>query len=225
MPFAYLAREREFYGRSFNVDDRVLIPRPETEHLVETTGTLNPAPQRILDLGTGSGCIAISLALEHPSTTVVAADISVSALAVAQGNARKHDLQEPRFSLVASDLNHGLDITAFDTIVSNPPYIADSDALPDTVAKFEPHSALFAGTDGLAFYQRLLGPNTPLVRAQRIVLEVGAGQRAAIEAIAEPLFEGLAVRFRSCRLGSRPQLRATLGCNCPDTSEWPLVRV
>ncbi len=188
VPFAYLASHREFYGRVFTVDHRVLIPRPETEHLIDVVKALKPPPRRILDLGTGSGCIATTLALEHPQSTIVAADISIAALAVAQVNTLAHGLRAPRVQLVAADLYQGLNVADFDTVVSNPPYISTDDDLPATVADFEPHQALFAGGDGLAFYRRLLGPETPFLRDQRVILELGANQRAAVEDIAQERF-------------------------------------
>ncbi|HVR07812.1 MAG TPA: peptide chain release factor N(5)-glutamine methyltransferase, partial [Thermoanaerobaculia bacterium] len=142
-PVAYLLGGREFYGRRFAVDQRVLIPRPETEHVVEAALALAlPAAPRILDVGTGSGCLAVTLALELRGATVTAADLSPGALAVAAGNARRHGVAG-RVAAVASDLTVAFDLGGFDLVVSNPPYVdpADAPGLSPEVCKFEPHLA------------------------------------------------------------------------------------
>ncbi|HJX29902.1 MAG TPA: peptide chain release factor N(5)-glutamine methyltransferase, partial [Thermoanaerobaculia bacterium] len=127
-PVAYLFGEREFYGRPFQVDNRVLIPRPETEHLIEEAlaETLPPGPL-ILDIGTGTGILAVTLALEIPGARVVATDLSAGALAVAAHNARRLGAAD-RVFLVRTDLAAGLDLSRFDLVVSNPPYIDPADA-------------------------------------------------------------------------------------------------
>lgn len=187
-PFAYLAGHQEFYGRDFSVDERVLIPRPETEHLVEAVLGLDPQPQHILDIGTGSGCIAITLALELADARITATDVSIDAIRVARANASQLRVRPDALSLVALDLTQGLDVTAFDTVVSNPPYIARGSELPTTVADFEPHRALFAGDSGLEYYAHMVGPDTPFVTGQRILFELGAEQRAAVEQLAGSRF-------------------------------------
>ena len=121
-PFAYLFGEREFFGRPFAVDSRVLIPRPETEHLVEAVLALDlPDQPRLLDIGTGSGCIAVTLALELPRARVVATDLSLGALSVAAQNVRRHGVED-RVSLLRCDLCSALEISTFDAVASNPPY-------------------------------------------------------------------------------------------------------
>jgi len=184
-PFAYLAGEREFFGRPFRVDPRVLIPRPETEHLVEAVLAL-PRPQRPrwLDLGTGSGAIAVTLALECPAARVVATDLSLGALAVARGNAR--DLAAPvRFA--GADLCDGLAIDAFDVVASNPPYVALAQAasLPPDVRDYEPEMALYGGPDGSAVLARLLALGPRLRSGAFLVLEIGFGQADRITSDAE----------------------------------------
>ena len=148
-PIAYLVGTREFYGRPFQVTPDVLIPRPDTELLVELALARIPLdqPVDVLDLGTGSGCIAITLALERPLTRVTAVDRSESALVIAHGNAER---LHARVELLASNWFEALDKRQFDMIVSNPPYIARSDPhLSRGDVRFEPFAALAAGPDGL----------------------------------------------------------------------------
>jgi release factor glutamine methyltransferase len=158
-PVAYICGRREFYGRDFVVGPAVLIPRPETEHLVEAAlgwlaeqGIVAP---RIADVGTGSGALAVTLAAELPQAQVVAGDISVAALAVAQVNAERHAVAE-RVEFIESDLLTDM-AGRFDIIVSNPPYVGlnERDSLPADVVNSEPSVALFAGDDGLALIERL----------------------------------------------------------------------
>ncbi|MEA2559000.1 MAG: release factor glutamine methyltransferase [Acidobacteriota bacterium] len=193
-PVAYLLGEREFYGRPFAVDPRVLIPRPETEHVVEEALAI-PLPERpwILDVGTGSGILPVTLALEIPGALTVGTDISPGALAVASGNARRHGVAD-RVRFLGADLAHGLDLSRFDLVVSNPPYIdpGDAPALSPEVVGFEPHVALFApgfgnGGDGgdsvLARLFALLGSGVrPGIRA---IVEIGFGQIEAARRHAE----------------------------------------
>lgn len=184
-PVAYLFGEREFYGRPFYVDSRVLIPRPETEHAVEAALAL-PLPARplVLDVGTGSGCLAVTLAAEVPGARAVASDLSPGALAVAAGNARRNGVGDRVFP-VASDLAAALSLARFDLVVSNPPYVDPADArrLSPEVRNFEPHLALFSPGSGDSTLARLfaacgrrdggLGPGTHLV------VEIGDGQLPA----------------------------------------------
>ncbi|HEX2253410.1 MAG TPA: peptide chain release factor N(5)-glutamine methyltransferase [Thermoanaerobaculia bacterium] len=190
-PVAYLFGEREFYGRPFRVDRRVLIPRPETEHLVEAAlGLALPAAPRILDVGTGSGILAVTLALEIPAARVVATDLSPGAVAVAAGNARRHGVGG-RVRLVAADLVAGLELAGFDLVVSNPPYIAPAEAaeLSPEITGWEPHLALFASDHGLAVVRRLLAAAAALRPGAEVLLEIGRGQAAELEraASASPL--------------------------------------
>jgi release factor glutamine methyltransferase len=186
---AYITGRREFYGREFRVTPDVLIPRPETESIIEAAHDLladpgAPPTPDILDVGTGSGCLAVTLALEHPSAHIVATDVSAAALAVAADNARAHGV-EPRIAFMHAELTGALD-RAVDLIVSNPPYVSEGDyaTLEPDVRDYEPRTALVGGPDGLAVI-RLLAPAA--ARALRaggaLVLEVGQGQDSRVEAL------------------------------------------
>jgi release factor glutamine methyltransferase len=175
-PVAYLFGEREFFGRTFQVDRRVLIPRPETEHVIEEAlaAPLPPAPW-ILDIGAGSGILAITLALEIPGSRVVATDLSPGALAVTTANARRLGA---RVDLLGADLARGLDLHRFDLVVSNPPYIDRGDAptLSPEVYGFEPHPALFAPGSGDSILARLFTELRGLRSGVQLLLEIGYGQ-------------------------------------------------
>ncbi len=146
-PVAYIVGEREFYGHTYTVSPAVLIPRPESELLVELV--LQRKPGSVLDLGTGSGCIAISIALAQPAAHVTAIDQSAAALEVARANAMQ--LHAPNVTLRASHWFNQLPEQRFEAIVSNPPYVAAGDAhLAQGDLRFEPVAALTAGADGLA---------------------------------------------------------------------------
>ncbi|EAQ79833.1 peptide chain release factor N(5)-glutamine methyltransferase [Blastopirellula marina] len=163
MPVAYLLGRREFYSRDFRVTPDVLIPRPETEHLViaaldRLRETAKTETARICDVGAGSGCIAITLAKDLPKLQVTAIDISAAALQVAQQNAEEHGVAE-QIKFVKSDLLTALPENAvFDLIVSNPPYIGlvEKPSLPKDVLQYEPHVALFSGEDGLDAIRELV---------------------------------------------------------------------
>jgi release factor glutamine methyltransferase len=149
-PVSYITGLREFYGLALRVTPEVLIPRPETERLVELAFERLPlgAPARVLELGTGSGAIAIALASERPGLGIVATDVSEAALAVARRNARDHGAD---IDFVLSDWFAALGTEQFDLIVSNPPYVAAGDAhLEQGDVRFEPRLALIGGEDGLA---------------------------------------------------------------------------
>jgi release factor glutamine methyltransferase len=162
----------------------VLIPRPETEHLVEAALAIRPAPGYILDVGTGSGILAITLALELPDAGIMATDISSAALAVAQQNARALGADHVRF--VVSDLFDGIRDERFDCIVSNPPYVATGEVLEAQVRDYEPATALFAGEDGLAMYRRLIPAAFEHLEAGgHLLLEIGHGQRDALRELLE----------------------------------------
>lgn len=181
-PTAYLFGEREFYGRTFQVDPRVLIPRPETEHLVEAA-LETPLPDRpwILDVGSGSGILPVTLALEIPGARMVATDVSPGALAVTSLNARRFGVRDRVFP-VGADLTRGLDLGRFDLVVSNPPYIDWSDAptLSPEVYNFEPHVALFAPGSGDSLYARLFLETGELRSGIRLLVEIGFGQLDAV---------------------------------------------
>lgn len=192
-PIAYLVEHKEFYSRSFFVDPRVLIPRPETEELVEhALGFLQSKSTenlltRVLDIGCGSGAIAISLALENPILEVTATDISVDALWVAQFNANELGAKNVRF--IQSDLFSGLlnqsPSLAFDLICSNPPYIEQGDThLAQGDLRFEPALALTDGGDGLHFYREIARHSHSLLRAGGgVLVEHGYNQQEAVIAI------------------------------------------
>lgn len=175
-PSAYLLGRREFYGREFLVDPRVLVPRPETEHLVEAVLALDlPADARLLDVGTGSGCIAVTLALELPEAQVVATDLSTDALDVARHNACRLNAAV-RF--LCADLTAPLRLDAFDVVASNPPYVAHEAAagMSREVTEHEPHLALFAPTRGTSVLERLLDAATELRPGATLLLELGSDQ-------------------------------------------------
>lgn len=185
-PAAYLVGRREFFGREFEVSPAVLIPRPETELLVELgiakVGADSAAT--ILDLGTGSGCIAITLALEMPLARVTAVDASEPALRVARDNAEKHVAS---LRLLQSDWFGALSGERFDLIVANPPYIADAD--PHLAAgdlRHEPQSALSSGADGLEAIRRIVADAPEHLKAGgQLLLEHGYDQAATVRELLE----------------------------------------
>ncbi len=181
-PVAYLFGGKEFYGRPFSVDSRVLIPRPETEHLIARCLDLQlPQVPRILDLGTGSGCIAITLALELPGARVVAADLSLAALQVAQANCRRHQVSD-RVRLVQADLTHPLSLDKFDLVVSNPPYVNPEEAAQlSPELNFEPRLALFAPENGRGVLRQLLAQARRLAPGKHLVFEIGYDQSEWLE--------------------------------------------
>jgi release factor glutamine methyltransferase len=172
-PVAYLVGRREFRWTSLAVDGRVLIPRPETEHLVEAALVLPPGA-RVVDVGTGSGAVALALASERPDLRVLAVDVSAAALAVARENAARLGLT---VSFAGGDLLEGV-AGPIDAVVSNPPYVRDDEELPRDVAAFEPSLALRAGPDGLDVIRRLVP--AAAARAPFLALEMGAGQAGAV---------------------------------------------
>lgn len=180
-PLAYILGYREFYTRRFRVDSNVLIPRQETEVLVETALALPSDQLRVLDIGTGSGCIAISLKLERPNWEVWATDISSSALQVARENAETLGAD---ISFRHSDLLEQLAGEKFDLIVSNPPYIGRNEVIPREVREHEPDSALFADDNGLALYQRLVATVKDfLIPGGGVILEIGQDQGRTVSAL------------------------------------------
>jgi release factor glutamine methyltransferase len=193
-PIQYLRGSQEFFGREFIVSPEVLIPRPETELLVETSLELFarlPAPHQLLDIGTGSGCIAISLLAELTSLFAVATDVSPSALEVARLNARKHKCSD-RIQFLLGDLGEpAIQLgQVFDLVVSNPPYIpfSESHQLAQSAVKYEPEGALFAGETGLEVYARLLSTASPLLGPEGyLVLELGYGQSVDVTVMAQRL--------------------------------------
>jgi release factor glutamine methyltransferase len=169
VPAQYITGHQEFWGIDFIVSSAVLIPRPETEHVIETVLHLRKESHdggrasspgsfpRIVDVGTGSGCIALALAKELPQSEIHATDISSAALEIAHANAARHQL-ENRIHFHQADLLQGLDPGTFDFVVSNPPYVGESeeDQVQLEVRKFEPRNAVFAGPTGLEVIERLI---------------------------------------------------------------------
>ncbi|HCS12466.1 MAG: peptide chain release factor N(5)-glutamine methyltransferase [Zetaproteobacteria bacterium CG06_land_8_20_14_3_00_59_53] len=178
-PVAYITGEKEFWSRPFHVSPDVLIPRPETEHLIEALLTHLPdtrAAHRFCDIGTGSGIIAVTLACEYPNAHVVATDISTAALAVAASNAERHGVAE-RMEFFQGDIFGALkgSMEAFDAIVSNPPYVAEHEmAALEAELGFEPRSALTDGVDGLRYLSELVaGSRARLKQDGLLIVETG----------------------------------------------------
>jgi release factor glutamine methyltransferase len=186
-PIQYITGEAEFYGLPFHVNRDVLIPRPETEHLVETVMALAAefVRPKIVDVGTGSGAIAVALAHALPFAEITATDISADALAVAKANAARNGVAD-RVRFFKGDLLEAVAGEHFDIVISNPPYVPESDrtTLDVEVRDYEPAQALFAGEDGLQIYRRLIpAAFDALVPGGYLALEIGYGQRAGIEAL------------------------------------------
>jgi release factor glutamine methyltransferase len=216
-PIAYLRGEREFYGRNFRVDKRVLVPRPETELLVDValarTRSLSMS-MRALDLCTGSGCVAITLARQRPTAKVHATDVSGDALAVARENA--HRLGASNVAFAPGDLFDAVRALAanprvrrwggppFDLITANPPYIASGEipTLQIDVRAFEPHLALDGGEDGLALVRRIVSDAPELLAPGGVLaMEIGAGQAPAVAALLEARgFTGVEVQRDLARI-------------------------
>ncbi len=178
-PVAYLTGEREFYSLAIKVTPAVLIPRPETELLVEAALELiaADAPVRVLDLATGSGCVAAAIGRHRPRTRVTAADISRDALAVARENAKAHGVE---VEFIESDWFAALADRRFDLIVANPPYVAEGDPhLDEGDLRFEPRNALVAGADGLACIGAIVArADAHLVSGGWLLFEHGFDQAA-----------------------------------------------
>jgi release factor glutamine methyltransferase len=191
-PIQYITGETEFYGLPFRVTPDVLIPRPETEHLVEKVLALaaNFLAPRIVDVGTGSGAIAVALAHKLPHAAVTAIDFSAAALAVAKENAKRNGVA---LRFLEGDLLAPVTEEKFEFVVSNPPYVptADRESLSVEVRDYEPALALFAGDDGLEVYRRLIpAAFDALVPGGYVALEIGCGQSPAItELLARSGFE------------------------------------
>jgi release factor glutamine methyltransferase len=186
-PIQYITGEAEFYGLPFRVTPDVLIPRPETEHLVEkvielAAGFLHP---RIVDVGCGSGAIAIALATHLPHATITAIDLSAPALAIARRNAERNSVSG-RIRFLEGDLLAPVAEERFEIVVSNPPYVPESDraSLAVEVRCHEPALALFAGQDGLAILSRLIpAAFAGLVPGGLVALEIGFGQSPAVRTL------------------------------------------
>jgi release factor glutamine methyltransferase len=183
VPVQHLLGEWDFFGRPFFVDSRALVPRPETELLVETALAEAGGARHVLDLGTGSGILAVTWLLERVESRAVAVDLLADALALARSNAERHGVAE-RLGLVAADWTSGLSsLAAFDLAMSNPPYLALGEAsnLASTVRNHDPAAALFAGADGLEAIRRLLDEvPAHLAPGAPFLFEIGAGQADAV---------------------------------------------
>ena len=198
-PLQHLTGEQEFFGLAFRVTPDVLIPRPETEILVEKALELikshGSSNVRFADIGTGSGCIAISIAREIPSSRGFAVDISFNALNIAQENAKRHGV-EGRIVFARSDLLACFpEKPCLDFVFCNPPYIAmdEYDSLPSEVKNHEPHRALFGGKSGFDIYRRLIPEvSSRLVDGGYLLLELGAGQAQQVRRLVGK--EGLSVQ-------------------------------
>jgi release factor glutamine methyltransferase len=175
VPLQYIVGRQEFYGRYFRVSPAVLIPRPETEHLVEAVLERRPGPgTRILDVGTGSGCIAVTLALEIPGARIFASDISEAAVQVAHENAAALSASVGFVCMDFLDAVTG----QFEFVLSNPPYVRPGDIhrLQREVREHEPHVALFSPADELEVYRRLMaGAERLLIEGGHLMMEVGIG--------------------------------------------------
>ncbi len=212
-PIAYILGCREFYGIEFEVNEHVLIPRPETELLVETALNHLPkaGPSKILDLGTGSGCIAVAIASHAPHCDVLGIDASLEALSVAARNLQRHGLEN--LDLLHSDWYDGLGDLRFDVIVSNPPYVAAGDAyLQQGDLRFEPRLALTPGSDGLEAIERIAeGAPSFLEKNGWLMVEHGHDQAVAVCLVLQK--HGFRDLSTLCDLASIP--RITFGCHTP----------
>ena len=188
-PISYLINRKEFRSLDFYVDERVLIPRPETEFIVDTIlKTNSDTPQRILEIGTGSGVIATTLAVNEPEWEIIATDICQDALDVAKKNRDAHECTD-RISLLHGDLFdpiQELNTSNFNWIVSNPPYVmsCDNNDLSPDVREHEPHIALFAGEDGLSIIRRLISESPSyLDPGGKLIFEIGDTQGNPVRAL------------------------------------------
>ncbi len=192
-PSQYITGHQEFWGLDFIVSPAVLIPRPETEHVIETVLDLlrqmpppGTPPLRLVDVGTGSGCIALALAHELPRAEVHAVDVSPAALEIARANAVRLELAD-RVRFYASDLLAAVPrAPAFDFVVSNPPYVGEAapEKVQREVREFEPRVAVFAGEQGLEVYERLIPQAREVLKPGGwLVLEIGFSMEAAVRAL------------------------------------------
>lgn len=191
-PLAYILGEWEFFSMAFEIKPPVLVPRPETEHLVEVVlEAIGDGAARVLDLGTGSGCVAVAIARNAPNCTLAATDIRSEFLELAHRNAEGHGVAG-RIKFYEGDLFEALapEDAPFDAICSNPPYVAESDwtSLPPVITRYEDSCALLAGPDGLDVIRSLTGEaQAYLVPGGILAFEIGMGQ---FEAVRELLRDG-----------------------------------
>lgn len=206
-PVAYILGEQEFYGHTFQVTNDVLIPRGDSETLIDAALQIAADSRRILDLGTGSGALIITLLLELSDAHGVATDRSGAALEVARGNARSHQISEERAGFVECDWKEpgwSAEFGTFDLIICNPPYVENDADLGPNVRDFEPHGALFAGPEGLNDYRILIPQIRALLSEGGVaIFEIGAAQSDAVSAIAQASGFTTETRFD---LAGRPRL-------------------
>ena len=190
-PISYLTNSKEFMSLDFYVDERVLIPRPETEFIVETILKMNSdSSQCVLEIGTGSGIIATALAVNKPEWDIIATDICKDALAVAEINKKAHDCNE-QITLLHGDLFapiKPLEPSRYNWVVSNPPYIMSNehDSLSPDVREYEPHIALFAGEDGLSIIRTLIAEAPDYLQPDgKLIFEIGDTQKEPVKALLE----------------------------------------
>lgn len=197
-PVAQIVGVREFWERDFEVTSDVLVPRPETEIIVEEALAFcrSHRCETVIDVGTGSGCLAVTIACERPGVRVIATDASDAALGIARRNAERHGVVG-RMTFTRADVLGGITATA-DLIVSNPPYVPDADAahLQPEVVRYEPHVALFGGPTGLEIAGRLFGEaKSRLAKHGILVVEFGFGQAERVQELARDTgWQVLAVR-------------------------------
>ena len=189
-PTQYITQVQEFYGRDFRVSPAVLIPRPETEHLIEAALQRLPPKATLIDVGTGSGAIAITLAFES-NARVYASDVSSAALAIAVRNAAKC-----RVTFLLGDTLTMIARRSMDMVVSNPPYIpeAERDTLPTEVRDHEPHLALFGGRDGLDVYKKLVYQASEVLKPNGwLLLELAYNGAAAVQALLDDRWQAIEI--------------------------------
>lgn len=189
-PFQHIVGRQEFYGLDFVVSPDVLIPRPETELLVDAAIEILTAKEnaRILDIGTGSGCIVVSIIHNVPTATAFAVDISEGALAIARENAEKNRVAG-RIEFLRSDIFEAVDRQTFDVIVSNPPYIPAGEiaGLQSEVRDHDPVIALTDGSDGLSIMRRIVSDAPRYLNSDgKLLMEIGLGQAASVGAMFDP---------------------------------------
>ncbi|MBU7555264.1 peptide chain release factor N(5)-glutamine methyltransferase [Pediococcus ethanolidurans] len=211
VPAQYVTNQATFYGNNLFVDERVLIPRFETEELVEWVLKDNDeTPCTVLDIGTGSGAIAIALKKQRPNWQITGSDISKAALQVAQKNV---NLQKIEVALIQSDLFENLGNQKFDIIVSNPPYIAESEktVMDQSVIQYEPNQALFAKEQGLAIYRQISQQvKEHLTVHGRLYCEFGYHQKQALENLFQDTSSNYQVEFKKDVTNHDRMMRVTL---------------
>ena len=182
-PIAYITGKREFFGRDFVVDKNVLIPRPDSETLIEAVLKNSRGATRILELGTGSGCLIITLLIELPKASGIGLDIDNNALTIAQANINNYKLQE-RLLLLESNWFRALAQEKFDIIISNPPYISKEETIARETFLHEPHQALFAEENGMAAYVEIISKAREFLKPEGMIyLEIGHSQSAKVGAL------------------------------------------